>query len=145
MHVTVTFDGKMPLVGVNEKKQKTRFDASLDFTGPAKYASPMEVVLESLAACSLMDIIIILKKKKKELVKIDVQLDADRAEEAPKVFTAIRIGYRLFSPDCSLGEFEKAVALSIDKYCSVAAMLRRSGCEITWSASLAEAKARKGS
>jgi putative redox protein len=145
MHVTVSFDGKMPIVGLNEKKHKTRFDASLEVTEPAKYASPMEVVLESLAACSLMDIIIILKKKKKRLVTIDVELDADRAEEAPKVFTAIRIGYRLRSPDCSLVEFEKAITLSLDKYCSVAAMLRSSGCAVTWNASLEDAKRRKRS
>jgi putative redox protein len=145
MHVTVTFDGKMPIVGVNGKKHKTSFDASLEFSRPAKCASPMEVVLESLAACSMMDIIIILNKKKKMLATLDVELDADRAEEAPKVFTSIRIGYRLRSPDCSLREFEKAISLSIDKYCSVAAMLRRSGCEIIWSAFLDDAKASRKS
>ncbi|NTV03086.1 MAG: OsmC family protein [Chlorobiaceae bacterium] len=134
MNVSVTFDGKLPLVGSNGKKQKTRFDATLDPAAPARYASPMEVVLESVAACSLMDIIMILRKKKIEIGSIRAAVEAERAEEHPRVFTAVRIAYRLQSPDCTAGDFRKAVELSIDKYCSVAAMIRNSGCELSWSA-----------
>ncbi|NTU58355.1 MAG: OsmC family protein [Chlorobiaceae bacterium] len=136
MHATVKFNKKFPLVGLNENGQKTRFDATMDFTGPAKNASPMEVLLESLAACSMMDIIAILKKMRKELINIEAGLEAERAHEHPKVFTSIHVRYRLKSPDCTLEEFEKAIRLSIDKYCSVAAMLKGSGCAITWNAEL---------
>ncbi|NTU69038.1 MAG: OsmC family protein [Chlorobiaceae bacterium] len=137
MLVSVTYNGKLPLVGSNEKKQKTRFDATLDPAAPAKYASPMDVVLESVAACSMMDIIMILGKKKKEVVAIRADVEAERAETHPRVFTSIRIVYTLTSPDCRAVDFRKAVELSIDKYCSVAAMIRNSGCSITWSAELA--------
>ncbi|HWR01733.1 MAG TPA: OsmC family protein [Chlorobaculum sp.] len=136
MHSTVKFNGKLPLVGKNDKGQKTRFDATLDESFPAKYASPMEVVLESFAACSMMDIIIILKKMKKEIVNLETGLEAERAEVHPKVFTSINARYRLKSPDCTLDEFNKAITLSIDKYCSVAAILRGSGCTIAWSSEL---------
>jgi putative redox protein len=136
MKARVTFKGKLPLVGVNDKGHKTRFDAALDFSGPAKYASPMDTVLEALAGCSMMDIIVILKKMKKELTLLEAGLDAERSEEHPKVFTAIHVKYRLKSPDCTLAEFEKTVKLSMEKYCSVAAMLRGSGCKITWSTEL---------
>lgn len=74
-----------------------------------------------------MDAIVILGKKKKMVAAI-------RAEEHPRVFTAIRIAYSLKSPDCSAGDFRKAVELSIDKYCSVAAMIRNSGCSVSWTA-----------
>jgi putative redox protein len=134
MRATVTFDKRLPLVGLNEKKQKTIFDASLDFAGEAKHASPMEVVLESLAACSMMDIIVILDKMKKALASLDVALEASRADDHPKVFTSIHLKYRLTGSGCGLEEFRRAVALSIEKYCSVAAMLRASGCGITWEA-----------
>jgi putative redox protein len=136
MQVTVAFDKKLPLVGLNDKKQKTLFDASLDFSGPAKHASPMEVVLESLAACSMMDIITILKKMRKEPVRIEAGLKAERAAEHPRVFTSVQISYRLHSPGCTLEEFEKVIGLSIDKYCSVAAMIRMSGCKLDWTAEL---------
>ncbi len=136
MQAKVTFKGKLPLVGVNDSGHKTRFDATFDFSGPATYASPMDTVLEALAACSMMDIIVILKKMKKELTLIEADLDAERSEEHPKVFTAIHVKYRIKSPDCTLAEFEKTIRLSMDKYCSVAAMLRASGCAINWSAEL---------
>jgi putative redox protein len=136
MHTTVTFKGKLPLVGINDKGQKTRFDATMDFSGPAKYASPMDIVLEALGACSMMDIIAIIKKMRKELTLLEADLEAERAEDHPKVFTAIQIKYRMKSPDGSLADLEKATALSMEKYCSVAAMLRASGCRITWSSEL---------
>ena len=134
MHVSVTYDGRLPLVGSNGKKQKTRFDATLDPSTTARYASPMEIVLESVAACSLMDVIMILGKKKKKILAIRAELEAERAEEHPRVFTTVRIDYFLKSPDCSAGDFRKAIELSIDKYCSVAAMIRNSGCRLDWTA-----------
>jgi putative redox protein len=136
MHTIVTFKGKLPLVGVNDKGQKTRFDAIMDFSGPAKYASPMDTVLEALGACSMMDIIAIIKKMRKELTMLEADLEAVRAEEHPKVFTLIHLRYRMKSPDSTLAELEKAAGLSMEKYCSVAAMLRSSGCKITWSSEL---------
>jgi putative redox protein len=136
MHATVTFKGKLPLVGVNDKGHKTRFDATMDFSGPARFASPMDTVLEALGACSMMDIIAIIKKMRKELTMLEADLEAVRAEEHPKVFTSIHVRYRMKSPDSTLAEFEKASGLSMEKYCSVAAMLRASGCKITWSSEL---------
>jgi putative redox protein len=136
MHVTVTFKGKLPLVGMNQNGHKTRFDATMDFSGPAKYATPMDTVLEALGACSMMDVIAILKKMRKELIILEVDLDAARAEEHPKVFTSIHVNYRLKSPDCTLADLKKATSLSMEKYCSVAAMLRASGCSIMWSSEI---------
>jgi putative redox protein len=137
MHTTVTFQEKLPLYGMNDIGLKTIFDATSDLLGPGgSAASPMEIVLESLAACSMMDIVSILKKMKKELITLDADLKAQRAEKHPKVFTAIEIKYRLASPDCSQADLEKAVRLSIETYCSVAAMIRASGCVITWSTEL---------
>lgn len=136
MHATVTFNGKLPLVGLNDRGHETRFDATMEFSGPAKYASPMDTVLEALGACSMMDIISILKKMRRELTLLEAGLEAEKAEEHPKVFTAIHVSYRLKSPDCTPADLEKAALLSMEKYCSVGAMLRASGCDITWSTEL---------
>jgi putative redox protein len=84
----------------------------------------------------MMDIISILKKKRKQIVNLTAEVDADRAEEHPKVFTALRIIYRLQSPDCAMADFERAISLSTEKYCSISAMFRQSGCRLEWSAEL---------
>ena len=137
MHTTVTFHEKLPLYGTNDHGLKTFFDASSELLGPGgQAASPMDTVLEALGACSMMDIISILKKMRKALITLEVDLEAQRAKEHPKVFTAIQIKYSLKSPDCTLDSFKKAVRLSMETYCSVAAMLRGSGCVITWSTEL---------
>jgi len=88
----------------------------------------MEAVLEALAACSMMDVIGILKKKRKTVVALTASVGADRAESHPKVFTSITISYLLESPDSSLADLEKAVSLSLGTYCSVSAMLKQGGC-----------------
>lgn len=138
MHVTVTFNEKMPLSGIDGKGHQTLFDTSPEFSGTGSAASPMDTVLESLGACSMMDIISILKKMRREPLLLKAELTAQRAEEHPKVFTAIQILYTLESPGCAPAECEKAVRLSMEKYCSVAAMLKASGCNITWSAELVQ-------
>jgi len=132
MHATVSFDRNLPLVALNKKGQRTFFDAALDPSNPPMYASPMEVMLQSLAACSMMDIIAILGKMRKEVVTLDAHLDAERAEKHPKVFTSIHVSFKLRSADCSQAEFDKAARLSINKYCSVAATLKAAGCKLTW-------------
>jgi putative redox protein len=132
MHATVSFDRNLPLVGLNAKGQHTFFDVTLDPSSPALYASPIDILLQSLAACSMLDIISILGKMKKEVVKLDAALDAERAETHPKVFTSIHVSFKLCSPDCTKAELEKAAGLSMDKYCSVTAMLKASGCKVTW-------------
>jgi putative redox protein len=136
MHATVSFDRNLPLVGLNTKGQRTFFDASLDPSIPPMYASPMEIMLQSLGACSMMDVIAILGKMRKEVVTLDARIEAERAEEHPKVFTSIHISYKLRSPDCSKAELDKAVGLSMEKYCSVSAMMRAAGCAVTWDTEL---------
>ncbi len=136
MHVSVTFRESMPLRGSNRAGHTTLFDTSPEFYGTGTAPSPIEMVLQSLAACSMMDVISILKKKRRDPGALIVEVDADRAAEHPKVFTAVRMLFRLESSDCPLSDLQRAVSLSIEKYCSVSAMLRQSGCHIEWNAEL---------
>lgn len=132
MNASVMYRNTMPLVGTSHAGHTTLFDTAPEFHGSGSAASPMEVVLQSLAACSLMDVISILKKKRRQIVSLTAEVEADRAAEHPKVFTSIRVLYRLASPDCTREDFDRAVSLSMEKYCSVSAMLRASGCGIEW-------------
>jgi len=86
--------------------------------------SPMELVLIALCGCTAYDVVSILKKKREPMSSLEVRAEADRAPDPPKVFTDIKLIYRVggkVSPKAA----EDAVRLSEEKYCSVAAMLNR--------------------
>jgi putative redox protein len=85
--------------------------------------SPVELLLSSLAACGAVDIVAILKKRKKTILAFTIECDGKRREETPRAFTAIHCLYKLSSPDVTEDELYKAAKLSLEKYCSVAASL----------------------
>lgn len=132
MKVSVEFGGSTPLVGRNEKNLETRFDWSSEHGGTETAASPMEILLQSVAACSAVDVIEILRKKRKELKRLVIDVIAERAESHPRVFTKAHLRYEAHSADATASDIEQAVQLSQDKYCSVSAMIKQSGCVLTW-------------
>lgn len=85
---------------------------------------PMEAVLIGVGACTAFDVVAILKKSRQRVSDCVVELEADRAEQAPKVFTRIRMVYRVSGTDLDPSRVERAVTLSAEKYCSATAMLR---------------------
>jgi putative redox protein len=86
--------------------------------------SPMETVLMGLCGCTAIDVISILKKKREPFTGLTVSAVADQAPEPPKVFTHVKLTYRV-SGNVSRKAMEDAVHLSETKYCSVAAMLSK--------------------
>lgn len=96
-------------------------------TGPR----PMELVLMGLAGCTAMDVISILRKKRQPVEGLEVNVQAERAESHPKVYTKIHVEYVVYG-DVDEKAAQHAIELSEGKYCSVAAMLRKTA-EITWS------------
>jgi putative redox protein len=94
----------------------------------------MDIILEAAAACTSMDVLPMLEKRRKTVDEWSVELDGVRADEHPRVFTSIHMAFYLKSPDVSAKELRDAIELSKTKYCSVSIMLARSGCSITWSA-----------
>jgi len=87
--------------------------------------SPMELVLIGLCSCTGYDVASILRKKREPFTSLEVRAEADRAAEPPTVYTEIRLRYRV-GGKVSHKAVEDAVRLSEEKYCSVAAMLRKS-------------------
>jgi putative redox protein len=87
--------------------------------------SPVELVLIALCACSASDVVSILRKKREPFTSVDVSAEGERSEEFPKVFTSIRVVYRI-GGKVTPKAVEDAVRLSKEKYCSVSAMLERS-------------------
>lgn len=112
-------------VGTNERGQSLSLSGSQDAVGA------MESVLMAVAACSTVDVEGILKKMRQNLENIEVQIKAERAPGIPAVFTRIHLHYKAYGnikPD----KLEKAVLMSMNQYCSVSLMLKKS-VDITFS------------
>lgn len=93
--------------------------------GAVKTAStPMELVLVGLCGCTASDVVGILRKKREPFTGLEVVAYAERAADHPKVYTQIKLVYRVRG-QVSHKAMEDAVRLSKEKYCSVSAMLQR--------------------
>ena len=87
-------------------------------------SSPMELVLIGLCGCTATDVVSILHKKREPFTALEVRAEAEQAHEPPKVYTAIRLIYKVRG-NVSKKAMEDAVRLSKEKYCSVSAMLEK--------------------
>lgn len=105
-------------------------DGAPDHGGRNLGIRPMEAVLIGLGGCTAFDVVAILKKSRQAVTDCVVELSADRADKAPKVFTRIHMIYRLRGRSLGEAQVRRAVSLSAEKYCSATAMLRNS-VEIT--------------
>lgn len=132
MKATLAWEADLRLVGTNEAGKQTFFDTTPDHGGTGMAASPMEVLLQSVAACSSMDVLSILHKKRRTITGFRVEMDAERAGDHPKIFTSMRLKYIVESPDAQEADVQRAIELSQTTYCSAAAMMRLAGCELVW-------------
>ncbi len=98
---------------------------------------PMEAVLIGVGGCSAFDVVAILKKSRQDIQDCVVELSAERAPTAPKVFTRINMKFVVTGSSLRESAVRRAVELSAEKYCSATAMLRNS-VEITHSYAIVE-------
>lgn len=87
--------------------------------------SPMELVLIGTGGCSAFDVVHILEKGREPVEDCTVELEAERAAEDPKVFTRIHMNFVVKGRGLSHKKVERAIGLSVEKYCSASAMLAR--------------------
>jgi putative redox protein len=86
---------------------------------------PLELMVVSLAGCTAMDVISILRKKRQNVTGFEVEVHAERAGEHPKVFTAIEIRYLVRGRNIDRTAVERAIDLSASTYCPAQAMLSK--------------------
>ena len=91
---------------------------------------PMEMMLIGLGGCSAFDVVLILRKSRQAVTDCRVELEAERADTAPRVFTRIHMVFVVSGSELRESAVRRAVELSAEKYCSATAMLRAS-VEIT--------------
>lgn len=116
-------DGAM-FIGETGSGHALVIDGPPDAGGRNIAARPMELLLTGLGACTAFDVVSILQKGRQPVTACTVELDAERAEDVPKVFTRIHIHFIVSGHGLKAAAVERAISLSAEKYCSATIMLR---------------------
>lgn len=111
---------------------KVNIDGSEAIGGEGKGVRPTELVLMALGSCSVFDLTTILLKQRQDVEDIQVEVEGQRREEIPNIFTKIHISF-LLKGNIDEVKAQKAAELAVKKYCSVHDMLAAGGVEITYS------------
>ncbi len=122
MKSTVTWTGNRTFIGQTESGHAIAFGTAHGEAGKPG-PSPMELLLIGTGGCSAWDVINILEKGREPVTDCRVQIDADRAETDPKVFTRIHMQFVVKGRSLNPDKVARAVQLSAEKYCSASIML----------------------
>ncbi|MFZ1676544.1 MAG: OsmC family protein [Saprospiraceae bacterium] len=107
----------------NERGHTVMIEGGHSVGGHDTAPYPTEVFMMSQAACTAVDVIELLKKMRQPLQHLEIELDGQRAQDQiPKLFTQIHLHYKLYG-DIKPSKAEKAISLSITKYCTVTKMI----------------------
>jgi putative redox protein len=98
----------------------------------------MELVLLGVGGCTSFDVVSILQKSRQKVTDCVAQIDAERADETPAVFTRIHFHFVVNGVDLKEKLVKRAIELSAEKYCSASIMLGKAGVEITHSFEIVE-------
>ncbi len=134
MEVNLRLDRNMRIIATNKLGMEVIFDTDPKVGGENTAPKPMEVFLMAFGACTFMDVISIVRKKRKTVTAMNVKVEGHRATEHPMVFVKAHLVYELVSPDATEEDLNRAIELSQEKYCSASAMFKAAGCEVTWEA-----------
>jgi putative redox protein len=112
-------------IGESASGHKLVFGTASGPEGRTPGPSAMELVLIGLGGCSAYDVVHILEKGREAVEDVAVELDAERAETDPKVFTRIHLHFVVRGRGLAPAKVERAIALSAEKYCSASAMIAK--------------------
>ena len=130
MQISIRHHENTRFTATTEEGHIIPMDSSSE-VGPATAATPMQLVAAAIGGCSAIDIVGILTKARQEIDSFEIDVEGKRAESAPRVFTALHIHFEL-KGEIDFTRAQRAVELSLGKYCSVSKMLENS-VEVTGS------------
>lgn len=125
MHATITWNQNMQFTATSGSGHSVIIDGSPEIGGEDTGMRPMEMLLLSMAGCSAMDVIFILKKARQAVSDCTIEIKGTRADTIPKVFTDIHVHYIISGNNLEEKHVTRAVNMSAEKYCSVAEMMRQ--------------------
>jgi putative redox protein len=115
----------MSFLGESGSGHALVMDGAPDIGGRNLGPRPMELLLIGTGGCSAIDVVMILQKARQDVVDCVVDIEAERAETDPKVFTRMVLRYRVVGRGLNRKQVERAIALSKEKYCSASIMLAK--------------------
>ncbi|OZG70830.1 osmotically inducible protein C [Hahella sp. CCB-MM4] len=131
MQASITWGGNAKFVGKTGSGHEVVMDGPPDHGGENQGPRPMEMLLLGLGACTSFDVMMILKKSKSDVTDCVAEINAERADAVPSVFTKIHIHFVVTGNDLKEASVKRAISLSAEKYCSASIMLEKGGVEIT--------------
>lgn len=122
MKAKVTWLDGRAFVGESGSGHAVVMDGAPESGGRNIGVRPMEMLLLGLGGCTAFDVVMILEKSREKITSCEVELEAERAAEDPKVFTHVKMIYRLRGKNLKPAAVERAINLSAEKYCSASIM-----------------------
>ena len=122
MKAKITWLNGRAFVGESGSGHAVVMDGAPEAGGLNIGVRPMEMLLLGLGGCTAFDVVMILEKSREKITSCEVELEAERATEDPKVFTHVKMIYRLRGKNLKPAAVERAINLSAEKYCSASIM-----------------------
>lgn len=123
--ITTHWKGGLTFESDNPSGKHVIMDTDIEGQAERFGLSPKAMMLSSLAGCTALDVISTLKKMKEEIDDLKIEVSGELTDEHPKYYHAVEVEYHFYGSDLNMKKCERAVNLSVDKYCGVMEMFRR--------------------
>ena len=124
-HITTKWLGDMKFESTNPSGYNLFIDAGEQSGGKGEGYRPKALMLSSLAGCSGLDVVSLIKKMKLSVHDFKIDIDAKLTQEHPKFYHKVAVHFHFYGDDLKENKLQKAVDLSIEKYCGVMEMFRQ--------------------
>ncbi|HJN52509.1 MAG: OsmC family protein [Pseudomonadales bacterium] len=131
MNATITWVDDAMFLGVSGSGHSVVLDGPAEQGGRNQGMRPMEMLLLGMGGCTSFDVVSILKKGRQRIQDCRVEVTAERSGDIPNVFTKIHVHFIVKGKELKRTQVQRAIELSVQKYCSASIMLERGGVEIS--------------
>ncbi|WP_297760437.1 OsmC family protein [uncultured Muriicola sp.] len=123
--ITTKWIGNMAFESNNPSGHEFIMDADVEDGGEGKGFRPKALMLSSLAGCSGLDVASLIRKMKLQVDKFHIETIAELTEEHPKYYNEVKVEYHFYGANLDQKKLQRAVDLSVEKYCGVMEMFRK--------------------
>ena len=124
-NITSTWKGKMQFESTNPSGETVLINAGEENGGEGAGLRPKAMMLSALAGCSGLDVASLIEKMKLEVEDFKIETSANLTEEHPKIYDQVTVEYHFYGANLNEAKLQRAVDLSVEKYCGVMEMFRK--------------------